>query len=68
MTPMLTQKVKVIGQRSMSPGQKNVILGIFLQLYRQCVYAQEPDESRSKVTWVKVKGRMGQGQGHQVKT
>ena len=44
-----TSKVKVIGQKSRSPGQKN---GSFACLM-SC-------ESRSKVSW--VKGRMGQGQ------
>ncbi len=70
MTPMLTSKVRVIGQRSRSPGQKNMISGPIRPPYRQSL--------RSRVTWVKVKGHMGQGQrsilkvkvkgqGHQVK-
>ncbi len=54
MTPMLTLKVMVIGQRSRSPGQKNMIAGTIRRPYRHSL--------RSRVTWVKVKGHMGQGQ------
>ncbi len=68
MTPILTLNVRVIGQRSRSPGQKNMISGPIRPPYRHSL--------RSRVTWVKVKGHMGQGQrsilkvkgqGHQVK-
>ncbi len=52
MTQGLTLQVKVIGQRSRLPGQKTF----------QVSFDHLKGILRSRVTWVKVKGHMGQGQ------
>ncbi len=53
--------VKVIGQRSRSAGGKTLFEASFDRLTGN-IEGQESQGSRSKVTWVKVKGHEGQGQ------
>ena len=69
MTPRSTLRVRVIGQRSRSQGQKMSFQVIFDRLALN-VWGQGSHKSRSKVTWVKSKVDLyGQVkcQGHQVK-
>ncbi len=60
MTPRLTLKVRVMGQRSKSPGKKNdfkldlTILQVVLGVNGHMGQGQRSYWSRSKVTWVKV--------------
>ena len=56
MTPRLTLKVNVIGQRSRSSSQKTWFDASFDRLTGN-LWGQESHGSRSKVTWIKVKGR-----------
>ena len=64
MTPRSTPKVNVIGQRSRSSGKKNVDLWVHLSFdhLTRNIYGQGSYGLGSKVTWVRIKGHMGQGQ------
>ena len=69
MTPRSTLEVKVIGQKSRSPGQKPQFeISFCSQLNGGNVRGQESHVSRSMITWVKAKAYVGQGQpiGHDI--
>ena len=56
MTPTSTLKVRAIGQKSRSPGQKNITSVLFDRFTWSWSHG-----SGSQVTWVKLKGHMVQG-------